>query len=278
MRFVRVTLGWLAAICGVVLLFGSYPGVVPNGTGAHRSASTVDPEPHPAVPQIGEQPHPFRMLFVGASITAGVGASDPGKGYADTLTALVERQVGPVNPVVVAHSGALTAETQKWDVPADQDLIVVHMGTNDFDHSTPLPAFEQAIHALFDRLRGSSPHASFACPGVWAGTADVNKAGVHPGAYDGIVRASCQSVGGSFVSLETLFPLPALHPVSERVVVVRDQRRVSGSTIVTSSEVGFHPNDVGHERIAGAVFSTIEANHLLGAREWRQAAGLSRFA
>jgi lysophospholipase L1-like esterase len=278
MRFVRVTFTWLAAVCGVVLLLGGYPGVNLNKAELHRPAPAGSPMPRLAIPPIGEQPHPLRMLFVGASITAGVGASDPSRGYAATLVALVQRQVGPVDTMVVAHSGAVAAEALKWDFPANQDLIVVHMGTNDFDHSTPLSAFQPAMHALFDRLRGGSPGASFVCLGVWAGATDVNKAGLHPGAYDSVVQSNCQGAGGSFVSLEGLFPMPALHPVSERVVIVRDARRLQGNSYVTSSEVGFHPNDTGHERIASAVFTVIESDHLLGAREWRQAAGLSRFA
>jgi lysophospholipase L1-like esterase len=193
---------------------------------------------------------PFRILFVGASITVGVGATSPSDAYPAVLSQEIGADVGPVAPTVVAHLGATVSTALTWPYPTDQDLILVHTATNDFLRSTPLPVYRASLLELLERLRSESLYATIVCLGVWAGNDDVNSAGVGVPAYDAVIAANCGLVGGIFVPLTALFERGPLHEPSTYATLA-------------GPRLGFHPDDAGHERIAMAVYAALGDQHVL---------------
>lgn len=136
-------------------------------------------------------------VFVGASITAEVGATEPVDSYPADLTRRMQQQVGPVVPTVIAHPGARVATALQWQFPRDQNLVIVHLATNDFLVATPPATYGASLDALVQRLRAESPQASIVCLGVWGAEADTNRAGLAASTYDAQDQAACQSAGGT---------------------------------------------------------------------------------
>jgi lysophospholipase L1-like esterase len=218
------------------------------------------------------------MLFVGASITAGSGATTPMLGYPQVLVAQVEREVGTVDAVVVGHGGAVVAEAERWPLREGEDLIMVHLATNDFEHAIPVLTYRAQYRALLARLRASSPIASLICLGVWSASVDVNRLGLHPAAYDAEVRSACESMGGSFVPLSGIFAESDLHAPPARWRAMGGRQGLAGPDVLQGREIGFHPNDAGHERIAATVFAAAEARHMLRPPGEFLGASLARYA
>ena len=277
MRAVVSVLACMLTIGGVSLLL--------TGCNEARASASASPRPTATpsmgVPGIDVPPTPsvpFRMLFVGASITAGSGASTPMLAYPQMLAAQVAREVGRVDPVVVGHGGAVAAQASRWPLPEGEDLIMVHLATNDFEHANPIPSYGAEYRALLARLRATSPIASIICLGVWAASTDVNRLGLRPAAYDAEVRSACQSMGGSFVPLMGIYAEPDLHAPPARWRVMGGRAGLAGPDVMEGREIGFHPNDAGHERIAGAVFTAVQDRRMLRPPGQFAGARLARFA
>lgn len=218
-------------------------------TVAHPAQARPAPRPR----QLKPRHSPFRILFVGASITAGVGATSPSDYYPAFLGQEIAAHVGPVLPTVVAQSGATVAAALTWLYPIDQDLIVVHTATNDFLHATPPAVYRESLLELLQRLRSESLDAAIVCLGVWATQDDVNQAGLGVTTYDALVAADCELVGGAFVPLWKLFEQPALHAPSTYATLAGPRS-------------AFHPDDAGHAGIAMAVYDALQRRYVLEPR------------
>ena len=190
---------------------------------------------------------------MGASITAGVGATNPSSAYPAVLSQEIGAEVGPVLPAVVARPGATVSTALTWPYPTDQDLVVVHTVTNDFLHATPPPVYRASLRELLERLRSESPDAAMVCLGVWGGPADVNRAGLGVPVYDRVVEDDCRLVGGIFVPLSALFELGPLHAPDTYASLA-------------GPRLSFHPDDAGHERIAMTVHAAFEGRYGLQRR------------
>lgn len=241
----------LAAVGAALLaLLTSIPGQVAEASTPPSSKYEVI-YPGPAEGTSSPDRTPYRMLFVGASVTDGVGASSPDSAYPSLVATGVARQIhGPVAMSVVARPGALVGTAQSWQVPSGQRMIVVHLATNDFLRGTPLKTYAAGEKHLLQRLHTRSPNATIFCMGTWAGPDDTNRKGTQASAYNAQVQAACKSVNGNYIELGPLFERAALHGDSPRATLA-------------GAHLGFHPNTRGHSRIADAILGHINTDTML---------------
>lgn len=203
---------------------------------------------HPAAaePAHGHQPAALRVEFVGASITAGWYASSAREAYPQRVERILERHGHRVVLTVEARPGVLAGTVLTWSIPGRQDVVVVHVATNDYGHATPLADYAAEYDELVTRLRAQSPDAHLVCLGTWTAPGAVDHQGLAAASYDVVDRDACAAAHGVFVSLAPGFAKPAFHgPAGRRTPYGR-------------SDV-FHPNDAGQLWIAGAVAAALPA-------------------
>ena len=221
---------------------------------AAAESRRVAPEP--------ESPQPYKMLFVGASITAGIGASSTAASFPYVLGDEVQKVVGPVQENVVATPGAPVRVALQWPLPAGQDLVVVHMATNDFLQGTPVMEYQSELLTLLRRIRAESPHATLVCLGAWASPDQLNAEQEGPAAYNNADQADCQAVGGSYIPLQSFFGQRRLHDPMP-LGASPELRSVLGVYDLGGRTVAFHPSDAGENAIAKAIYGALERNDSL---------------
>lgn len=96
---------------------------------------------------------PLRVLWLGDSTAAGVGAADAG----ESLPRQVATRLGrPVELTVLARSGDRVGDVVDHQLPAvaerRPDLVVVSVGANDVTHLTSAGAFRSRYSALLDGI------------------------------------------------------------------------------------------------------------------------------
>lgn len=174
--------------------------------------------------------------FVGDSLTLGLYASSQDQAYPQLVAAALHART-----VVQAVSGvAATSIDDQASPPTGVDMVVVELGTNDFDQ--PIGSFERHYRALIDRMRAAAPKARFVCLGVWRGSTDRStRTGLTPVAFDLAILHACP---GSFLSLTAMYMDPELHgPV--------------GRSTWQGPADWFHPNDAGHRRLADTLIQLL---------------------
>jgi lysophospholipase L1-like esterase len=242
----------LTRLCLVALVGLALSGCTGLGQ-AQETTTTITGRPY------GEsqlEPRPYRMLFVGASITAGVGAQTTAESFPYVLAGEVGKKVGTVRLTIIASSGAPVHRALPWRYPSGQDVIVVHLATNDFLDGTPLPTYRTELETILQRFRAGSPRATLVCLGTWSAPDSVNRIGLGPSDYDAVDRSDCDSVEGHFVPLQQLFEQPKLHNPAP-LVVAPQPRLLVGMRYVGGKDVAFHPSAAGHAAIAQAVYAVL---------------------
>lgn len=173
------------------------------------------------------------VLVSGDSLAAAFFATTPGQGFVP----LVTDAIGPatITEAAQAHQ-TLTTVAAITDVPADVDLAIVELGTNDVGEQTQLSDFDTQYGALLERIRSSSPEAAIICLGTWTGWGDD---------YDTLIERACVGHGGRYVALGGLF---------------RDttNRGPEGRETFLGAGDDFHPNDAGHRAIADAILAVLK--------------------
>lgn len=227
----------------------------PAGTGAPAAVES-QASPEQQVQQ------PYRMLFVGASITAGIGASSTADSFPYVLGDEVQKMVGPVQETVVATPGAPVHVALQWPLPAGQDLVVVHLATNDFLRGTPPLEYQTELLTLLRRIRRGSPHATLVCLGAWASPDQLNRYDEGPAPYNQADQADCQAEGGYYVPLQRFFGERRLHDTMP-VGASPELRSVLGVYDLGGRTVAFHPSDAGMDAIAQAIYGVLERSNAL---------------
>jgi lysophospholipase L1-like esterase len=251
---------WGGLVCLVALAVGVAVRAEPAHVGAtRRQAAPPDSGKTTTPPEdvAHAVPQPFRMLFVGASITAGVGATAPAQSFPYLLGTEIARALGPTQTTVMAIPGAPVSAALLWDFPTDQNLIVVHLATNDYLQNTPVPLYRSELETLLRRLRAGSPHATLVCLGAWAASGAPNGEGVTPAAYNAADSAACGSVRGHFLGLQSLFGQTRLHDPLP-LGASGQLPALPGIYHVGDKLVGFHPSDAGDAAIAQAIYGVLE--------------------
>ncbi len=184
------------------------------------------------------------VLFIGASITSGMEQSTLDETYPGQVVAGLRHQGFSVDWQERARWGALAADALTWPYPPDQQVIAIHLISNDFVRGTPIDAYQEALGHLLVDLRGSSPQARLVCLGVWGAPNSVNLAHVPLAAYDAAARQTCEGEHGDFIPLDGIF-------------ATAGSRGPRGQVTPWGPTDGWHPNDVGAQRIADAVLAAI---------------------
>ena len=245
----RSHLPWMPRICRrahrhplllVALVVVACAALVPATPAAPRRATASGPEPEPGV-------GPSRVLFVGASVTRGYYSTNARDAYPAELDRLLIAGRRPMRATIVAQPGARVAEAAAWPLPLGQNIVVVHLVTNDFRRSTPLSAYRASYDRLLERLRWGSPRARLLCLGDWGPAVALNEADVPAVDYDAVVNAACQARGGMFV------------PLSQVYADSRNRGPAGRPTPFGRSD-RFHPNDSGQLAIAQTALAGLDGN------------------
>ena len=179
---------------------------------------------------------PLRVTFVGDSLDHGLYATAADRGF-HPLMVESWRAAGPVSDTPLNSLGGTTSTALgNPDVPRNQDLVVVELGTNDVtrvNHQT----FRQNYHELLERVRAASPDAVVLCVGPWR-PADTGKR------YEVIIKDLCEAQYGVFRSISDIAENPDMRGPAD---------------VVTPYGVSddFHPNDRGHRAIADRLLGAV---------------------
>jgi lysophospholipase L1-like esterase len=184
------------------------------------------------------QASPRPILFVGDSLTVGFYASSPGKTY----PALVSARLG--RPGVLVATGGVTAShyAARTAYPKAA-IVVVELGTNDFEHQTPVGAFDRAYEDVIAHVRAANPTARLVCVAVWNGSYS-NPAWTPSATYDAKIRGDC--TGGKVANVTGAFDTLA-------------DRGPQGTQSAFGQRDQFHPNDAGHQAIATSVLGALRS-------------------
>ena len=151
----RIAVTAAAVPVGLALLLGAEVLIAINGP-------MLEPrEPYALSGRVGEGDEtPLRIVWIGDSISAGVGASDASAAVPHLVAAGLGR---PVELHVFAVSGARVADALEMQVPrleavdAPLDVAVVEIGANDVTHLTGGGALRRDYEAVLDRVLHTSP-------------------------------------------------------------------------------------------------------------------------
>lgn len=243
-RFAGVS-RWASAVGVLVLL--TLPAVAagalrppPAPAPPHRAPRRVAPPPV-STPVADPAMH---VLFVGASITTGMEQSSLDTTFPGLVVAGLRKDGAPVDWGERAQWGATVGDALTWPYPSDQQVIIVHLITNDFAKGTALATYQSQLHRVLLDLRSRSPQAKLVCLGNWSEPGALDSAQLSQVDYDTVAQALCDEQGGQFVPLAPIFADPA-------------SRGPAGLPTPWGPTDDFHPNDAGAQRIADAVLAAI---------------------
>ena len=214
---------------------GTSPTPAPAGGQPARTSADAQAPAH------GEG-RALRVAFVGASVTRGWYVSSLEDAYpAVTARLLARSRDRTVDWSVVAQPGAPVADALTWEFPRDQDIVVLHVVSDDFLYGTPPAEYQSKYRALLHELLAVSPRAHLVCLGDWGKVGAVNHLGTSAYTYDTAVYQECAGVGGTYVPLNQDYDVPGA-------------RGPRGHPSVFGPARGdFHPNDMGDRLIAESV-------------------------
>ncbi|TFC59470.1 SGNH/GDSL hydrolase family protein [Cryobacterium sp. TMB3-1-2] len=226
------------AVIGVAGYLLTESAATPPPDLASLPASTASAAPIPtqvAVPgplAIVRDGTPLRVLFAGDSLTGNYFASSAEAGFRSR----VATALGPVELTTAELADqTLTTVSRIVEVPADLDLAVVELGTNDVGTQTPFDQFTSQYRDLLGKITTTSPGAALICAGTWQDAGE---------AYDAVIEAECLAAGGRYVPLVDIFEADGT-------------RGPVGTATPFGESDTFHPNDSGHRQIADAILAAL---------------------
>lgn len=146
--------GGAASLLVVGLLAGcsGEPGDAANVNGRTTSGAAVAD---------AERPARRELLFVGTSLTAGLGL-DPENAYPSLIAEKIDSAGLPFTVTNAGISGETTAALVRrldWLLEGDFDVIVVETGANDGLRGIPVETARENIDLVLTRIRASRPDA-----------------------------------------------------------------------------------------------------------------------
>lgn len=192
------------------------------------------------------------VQFVGASVTHGLYASAGEHAYPSDVMAALRARRENVRARVLAIPGATVGQALKWRIDQPANIVVVHMGSNNFVQNTPLGEFIPPYAALLAALRKASPRADLVCLGEWHRPFIYNRLGNTPEDFDALIADACAKNGGTFEPLEQIYSVSSYHgPLGHRTPFGRADLH--------------HPNDAGSAAIAQVVLQGLQQQPPLSA-------------
>lgn len=197
---------------------------------AEPPADTVDAEVRVAAGA------PLRVAFVGDSLDYGLYATQPDRGF-HQLMVQAWRAHGPVEDTPLdSLGGTVQNALGNTDIPKDQDLVVVELGTNDVARASHR-TFRQDYETLLGRIRDASPDAALVCIGPW-------RPGDSASRFDTIIKDLCEAQKGVFRSISD---------ISENA----SMKGPADLPTFGGASDDFHPNDRGHRAIADRMLGAV---------------------
>lgn len=205
------------------------------GPGGPRSAQPTRPAPQD--PAVVSGP----VLIIGASYTAGLGASRPSAGYAALIGARLHQPVtvagasgtGFINPGR-HHRGTYGQRIAALPVGLRFSLVLVQAGRNDAGY--PAARITSAALATFRLIHQRFPSADVVVIGPIPGVMPVGSVLLRD---RNAVRAASMAAGAGFID-----------PIAEQWITPRNVRAMDGP-------VPAHPGDAGYAYIAARVLSDL---------------------
>ena len=153
-----------------LLFWTVFPLLLPQALYVRRTAPRFGPAGGPSEGSCGTG-DPCRLLAIGDSIIAGVGASEQSRALvgqtAAALAKSLQREVAWKALGVSGYNAARVLDTLVPKLPGDEsDFIVVSVGVNDITGLATLSKWRQNLSRLLDKLRAHSPGAVVAVAGM----------------------------------------------------------------------------------------------------------------
>jgi lysophospholipase L1-like esterase len=153
-----------------LLFWVAFPFLIPQALYVRKTAPRFAPADGPAAGSVGDG-KPVRLLAIGDSIVAGVGASDYSKALVGQLAkALANMRGDRVSWQAIGVSGYDAAEVSERLVPGLDDgpfdYIFVSVGVNDVTGLTSVRKWRRNLSLLLDKLATHSPEAVIAVAGI----------------------------------------------------------------------------------------------------------------
>lgn len=207
----RALTGLLVLAGGVVAVVGLVGiEVVLAGRGhllTEYDPSLADGRLDPVIP--ASDAAPLRVVWIGDSTAAGVGASSAGSSLSRQVGGRLADELGrPIEVEVVAVSGARVDDVVRDQLPLvdpDADVVVVSVGANDTTHLTSTGAFAESYRALLAGMPSDAVVVSLGVPDIGSVTRLAQPlraiAGWRGGAYDAIVAEEAERAGAVRVDI-----------------------------------------------------------------------------
>ncbi|MEM7084506.1 MAG: SGNH/GDSL hydrolase family protein [Pseudomonadota bacterium] len=153
-----------------LLFWLSFPFLIPQALYVRQTAPRFAPASGPTTGAVGDG-ETVRLLAIGDSIIAGVGASELSKALVgQTARALSQQIDGQVTWQALGTSGFDCRKVLDILVPQlpDEpfDYVIVSVGVNDITGLTFLPTWRRNLSTLVETLRKHSPNAVIAVAGM----------------------------------------------------------------------------------------------------------------
>jgi lysophospholipase L1-like esterase len=241
-------------LTGTGLVAGRHASSAPRRSSSAAPAPSERPAdisgmdaPRPRTLRADATRRTLQIGFVGASVTRGWYVSAAADAFPQRTSELLAQRGQDVRWTVVARPGATVDVADGWQPPRGENVVVVHIVSNDFLYGTPLAGYRAGYRALLAHVRRASPRARLVCLGDWGRVGAVDRAGIAASGYDRVVSAACARDGGTYVPLNQIYDVPG----------ARGPAAGSSPFGVTDD---FHPNDLGQLLIAEAVLQGLDGH------------------
>ncbi|MEQ9568790.1 MAG: arylesterase [Longimicrobiales bacterium] len=206
-----------------------------DGPAGSPAAPAEAPAP-PAATGASEGPGP-RVVFLGTSLTAGLGLRRPDQRWPERLDALADSAEAPIRILNAGRSGDTSAgglARLDWVLQDTVDVLVLELGANDGLRGQSTEALADNLRAIVDRTREAWPEARVLLVGMEAPT---NLGAAYTERFRAVFRSVAEERDVPLVPflLEGVAGVPELNQ-SDRI----------------------HPTAEGHARIARTVWPWLE--------------------
>ncbi len=230
-----VLFGFAQAACGsggdsdVVRSAGQEGSSENGGAPVPAQVSDATPELDPA-----QRTAPgSRVVFLGTSLTAGLGLTDPANRFTDRIQALADSAGLPFRMVNAGESGATSAGGPgriAWYLRAPVQVLVLELGANDGLRGLRPDSMKANLQAVIDSTRTRYPEARLLLAGM---EAPRNLGQAYASAFSSVFSDLARTNGGALIPflLEGVAGVPELNQAD-----------------------GIHPTAEGHRMIAQTVW------------------------
>ena len=230
-----VVLGFTQSACGT----GADSDVVRSG--AQEGSNAVDTAPLGARDDaLSDELDPAqraalesRVVFLGTSLTAGLGLADPTNRFTDRVQALADSAGLPFRMVNAGLSGDTSEGGLRrisWYLRAPLEVLVLELGANDGLRGLSPDSMKANLQAVIDSTRTRYPEARLVLSGMQA---PPNLGPAYTSAFSSVFSELARTNGGTLIPflLEGIAGVPELNQAD-----------------------GIHPTPVGHQMIAQTIW------------------------